>query len=359
LCTGFGVLAKIPAVFLFGFMGLIILFEFFMKVVNDKIKVKESVREYCKIYIIWFTVSLLVIFVFWPALWSDPMVFLKLFLTGPGMVAHEHGQFFMAHSVDDPGFLYYLVVILFRTTPIVLVFSILSVAMIIWRGLSNYKHLNRDWFNHIILICYVLFFTCAMSIPAKKVGRYILPVFPIISILAGIGIMWLLNGITGTVPNRKRLQKYSFTVVTVIILAIQVYPLLKLHPYEFSYYNPILGGASKAKEVLLVGRGEGLDLVGEYLNKKENARDLKVASEYPYLLKEYFKGEIRTLKIENYEPGTLEYIDYLVIYISGLQKENLRIPLEALDYHRTHSPEHIVVINGIKYAYIYKMGRQK
>jgi hypothetical protein len=358
ICTGLGVLAKIPAVFLYGFIGLVILLEFISKSVNDNLPVKESIPKYFKIYTLWFIISIGVIFAFWPAMWSDPMVFLRLFLKGPGMVAHEHGQYFLGHPLDDPGFLYYFVVILFRTTPIVLIFSTLSAAILIWKGFSNYKRLNRNWFNLLLLTGYVILFISFMSFPAKKVGRYILPVFPMLSVLAAIGIIKILNGITEAFSNRKSIQKYAFSIVTVIILAVQTYPLFKIHPYEFSYYNPLTGGPSKAKEFLLVGRGEGLDLVGEYLNKKVNARDLTVASEFSYLLRVYFKGKVESLKIEEYEKGTLDNIDYLVIYISGLQKEHLRIPLEAIEYHRTHSPEHIVVINGIEYAYIYNMGRE-
>jgi hypothetical protein len=359
LCTGLGVLTKVPAVFLFGFMGFILLIEFIRVSLDDRKKAIASAKEYLKTYIIWFFISLLVILVFWPAIWSDPMVFIRLFTKGPGLVAHEGGQFFWGHPVRDPGFLYYAVVILFKTTPITLVFSILSVVMVIWTGVSNHKSLNSDWFYTLFIICYVILFTFFMSVPLKKIGRYILPVFPMLNILASIGITRFVKAVADASTNRKRLHHYAFWIAVVTILVVQIYPLVKLHPYELSYFNPIAGGASKAKDVLLVGQGEGLDLVGKYLNEKENAQDLIVVSDFDYLLKQYFKGEVKSLKVEQYETGTIENVDYLVIYISGLQRGHLRLPLEVIEYHRNHTPEHVVVINGIEYAYIYKMDREK
>jgi hypothetical protein len=355
--SGLAVLTKIPAVFLYGFIGLIIITQVILETVRDNVKVRDSVPKYLRIFFIWLLVTSIVIFILWPAMWSDPMILIKPFLKGPGMVAHERGQYFMQQPVRDPGVLYYFAVILFRTTPITLVFSLLAGLILLISGFS--KGFDRDNFNLLILILYVLLFTCAMSIPAKKIGRYILPVFPMISVLASIGIVRLSSGIMERFSKTERFKKYVFSVVAVIISAVQIFPVIKLHPYASAYYNPIAGGGSKAKDVLLIGRGEGLDLVGKYLNKKENAQDLTVASEYHYLLKVYFKGKVKTLHIEQYESGTLDTVDYLVLYISGIQKENLRIPQEALDYHRTHSPEHVVVINGIEYAYIYRVNNDK
>ena len=98
-----------------------------------------------------------------------------------------------------------------------------------------------------------------------------------------------------------------------------------------------------------------MDLVAEYLNRKKNPQNLIVASEFAYLLKVYFKGKVKSTKIKEFEPNTLQHVDYLIVYISGLQKRTLRISNEVLQYHATHEPEHIVRINHIDYAYIYNL----
>ena len=99
----------------------------------------------------------------------------------------------------------------------------------------------------------------------------------------------------------------------------------------------------------------GMDLVAQYLNNKANAENLIVASEFQYLLHVHFKGKVISTHVENYDPDTLKKSDYLVVYISGLQKKDLRIPPEIYDYFKNHAPEKIFTINNIKYAYIYNL----
>jgi len=91
------------------------------------------------------------------------------------------------------------------------------------------------------------------------------------------------------------------------------------------------------------------------LNKKKNAAELTVASEFKYLLTVFFEGTVKTTKRKEYKPGTLESSDYLVVYISGLQKKNLRLPNEVLQYYSNHKPEHVIELGGLVYASIFNL----
>ena len=193
-----------------------------------------------------------------------------------------------------------------------------------------------------------------MSIPDKKVGRYILPIFPVIDLIAGFGIYLTIDWIKPLWTTTKR-AKATLYSASVILALIQLYPAASVFPYFLAYYNPLVGGPATAQKVLLVGRGEGMDQVAKYFNQKSNAESLTVASEFGYLLNIQFKGQVLSTTVGRYQDDTLEKADYLVVYISGIQKQNLRTAREVLEYHQNHSPEKIIRINGINYAYIYNL----
>ena len=54
----------------------------------------------------------------------------------------------------------------------------------------------------------------------------------------------------------------------------QMLGVLQTAPYYMNYYNPLLGGDRTAPGVMMIGRGEGLDLAAHYLNRLPDARNL-------------------------------------------------------------------------------------
>jgi 4-amino-4-deoxy-L-arabinose transferase-like glycosyltransferase len=354
-CTGFAVLAKVPGVFLYPFVGLVLCIDLLFHVKNPDMSLMNGVRRYGRIYIIWMVSSVAVIFVCWPALWLDPGLLPSLFTRAPGAVAHEHGQFFLGEPVDDPGPAFYPVVVLFRATPLVLGFAIIGILGAA-KAASNYRLRGRgEWASTFILLLYIFMFSVLITLAAKKMDRYALPVFPMLNVLAAVGVVYLVKAASAAMP--KLHLRHVFPATVVLLLCLQLFTMVRLHPYYSSYYNHLVAGPEKAKEILQIGRGEGLDQVGEYLNEKEDATNLSAATDFDYLLDVYFKGKVRTLKIEHYQEGTLDEVDYLVIYISAMQKQHLRIPQEVITYYQAHSPEHTVRINGIEFAHIYNMKR--
>ena len=352
--AGLALLTKVPGAFLFPFIAMLLLSFFLPTTLPSPSSAPKALKDLSATYLIWSATALCTIFVFWPAMWVDPLVLVRLFLKAPGMISHEHGQFFMGAPVNDPGFLYYPVVALLRTTPLTLIFSIFCVLFLTSFFLRSVRSFKEIEHNALILLAYVFLFTIFMSFGAKNLGRYILPIFPALDIIAAVGIFVVFDFLVKRVGKQKTISA-AFSILAIMVFVSQMILITKAHPYYLSYYNPIVGGSKKAQEVILVGRGEGLDRVAEYLNRKRDPENITVASEFAYLLKVQFKGKVKSTKIEEYEPNTLNDVDYLVVYISGLQKRTLRIPNEVLQYHNTHEPEHTVRINGINYAYIYKI----
>ena len=351
---GLSILAKVSGVFVIPMTALVLIAALFFNHHIQKNDFIFSAARYFSNFIIWLLIVFLVCYVFWPAMWTNPFEIFSLFIHGPGMVAHEHGQFLLGEPVDDPGALFYFLVLLFRTTPISLIFLILGILFVLLRFILRIKNIDVLEINLLLCIAYLSFFFIMMSIPGKKAGRYILPLFPAIAIISGSGIYYTFNFLSQSF-NLKRIGRHPIISALVITIPFQIFFLVSVFPYFLSYYNPIAGGPKAAEKAILIGRGEGMDLVAQYLNNKANAENLIVASEFQYLLHVHFKGKVISTHVENYDPDTLKKSDYLVVYISGLQKKDLRIPPEIYDYFKNHAPEKIFTINNIKYAYIYNL----
>lgn len=347
---------KVSAVLLFPFIALLV-FSCFVHAMITSPSVSKLllIRKFIKIYSVWVIATFGVMFLVWPAMWEDPLVFLRLF-TSKLVEHHDHGTFFMGSPVTNSGFLLYPMVILFRTTPVTLIFFIACVAFILVKLIKNRKlpHLGRLERNTVILLLYILLFMALVTLGSMESERYLLPVFPVFDIVAAVGLFVAFEALINNRCGRSG-KSLSFSALVVLIFVLQLLPVIKVYPYYRSYYNPLAGGPDMAQKVIRVGVGEGMDLVANYLNEKKNPQSITVASEYDYLLRVYFKGKVKPLTIERYETNTFNEIDYLVVYISGLQRKNLRIPNKVLEYHERHEPEHTVIINGIKYAYIYKV----
>jgi hypothetical protein len=211
-----------------------------------------------------------------------------------------------------------------------------------------------------------------MSLSAKKFDRYILPVFLILDITAAIGIIALIDFILEnsmiknlskinkifTIFEKKNKTKLVYLLIGVILI-IRGLVFFSLHPNYLAYYNPIVGGSSKAPDIIFVGIGEGLKEAADYLNQKPNANEMLVASWNGSEFTHFFKGKAIMLELFDksnpvYE-GTEEIpneVDYIVLYINQIQR-NL-VPQVIEKYYKKIEPEYIVKINGINYAWIYK-----
>ena len=352
---GLALLAKVPGVFLIVFIATIFSLDLIWRE-KEAGTFSDCLKKRVTDYGIWLATAAMVVFLLWPAMWVDPLTYVKLLVMGPGMVAHEEGQFFMGTPIDDPGFFFYPLVILFRTTPVTFIFAGAYFLVLLWNFIKNPRSYKKIDFGVLTLIVFIVSYTIFMSIPAKKLERYVLPVFPAIDIVAAVGIYRFWHMIKSR--ETKRSSATAINVLLVIGLIAQFWPLYTSFPYYSTYYNPLAGGARTAAKEILIGNGEGLDLVADYLNKKENAADLTVASEFNYLLSVFFNGKVESTKLSEYKPGTLNDSDYLVVYISGLQKEYMRIPQEIIDYYNNHEPEKQIELGGLVYASIFNLKKR-
>jgi len=303
----------------------------------------------------WGGVALLTFSCLWPAMWAAPVDTVQRMVAD---MAEDTGggwnQFFMGRMTKDPGFLFYPVVLLFRTTPLTLIGA--AASLIFFSRVSrthetrNTQHkiggAPRAFPSLLMLVICILLFTLVMSFGTTKFDRFLLPIFPSVDILAALGLYELAKVVSA------RWGK-PIKALALLTLIVQAGFALPQHPYFLSFYNPLVGGPAQAPKVLFIGWGEAFEQAARYLNRKENATELKVAAQYPASFGPYFAGQ--TLAISKMYPTDIWPwlpADYIVFYINGAQR-NVPDPA-VVSYFRSLELEHTVHAKGLEYAWIYR-----
>ncbi len=157
-------------------------------------------------------------------------------------VEQGHEQFYFGKLVDDPGFTFYFVVLLLKSTPVLLL-GLVSILFI-------YKKLTLKEKRFILFsLLFSLLYFVEITIPSKKLDRYILPTLAGLLLISSVIFNYAINYIVSISSKfgRHNLPKF-------ISLAALFFPslltILVLHPDYFSYYNPVFGGLSAGIRIL-------------------------------------------------------------------------------------------------------------
>lgn len=262
---------------------------------------------------------------------------------------HEVPQLFLGKILNDPGELFYPLMLSIKSAPLTLPLSLIGFVLL-WRQRHHPKY-ARTYQISAGLTIFVILFTFCMSLGAKKLSRYLLPVFPILDILTSVGISVFLEKIfqmevLKRFPVLKTfVGRHLNTLAVGIVVLIQAFSVLSLHPHYGTYYNPIWK-VSDITKVYTIAGGYGLDIAADYLNQKTNAQDLtvRVSPVSGVLLDYYFQGK-------TYQRGSDLKLspDYEVAYIRDVQINSVHLS----DIEGTL--EHIIRLNGIDYVWIYKI----
>lgn len=311
-------------------------------------------------FLSWLLIVAFTFFLLWPALWVEPGLNLRRLweISEWAMESpHEIGNFFLGRPVDDPGWLYYPVQAAFRLTPLTLPFFLLSVILFfLWawgrlrppllEGGSSQRGLREAMGLGLL---YTLAYALMVSLGSKKLERYLLPIFPLIDILAAVGL-WAFLGWVSRLWGHRLKERFLIGATCVLTLLFSI-SWFRLAPYYSAYFNPLVGGAALAPRILLIGGGEGLDLAARYLDSKDEAQDLAVATWGPETVRLYFRGRTMPLKwLEWTRVWTLA--DYVLFHVSQVQRQYL--DEETMAFFQARKPEYVARINGIDYAWVYK-----
>jgi hypothetical protein len=293
---------------------------------------------------IWGLVVICVFSLLWPAMWVKPgEVISKM---GKKVVhhistAHPNPSFFSGQVVhDDPGPLYYMATLGWKTTVITLPATCVAILLLIRRKCEG--DCKPLWY----VLIYASGFLLSMMFGAKKWSRYILPTIIALDVLAAWGLVHVASIVGKWVRLRKRTLIPSAIVATALVT--QAVTVLGHHPYYGTHHNSLLGGSRVAQHILPLGdQGEGLDLAARFLNSRPGAELLTAgASDKENLMfRSNFVGD--TQSIENLD------VDYRVFFINQAQRDlgtdlwkNLREACQQAE------PVWSVSFDGVPYVWI-------
>jgi len=150
---------------------------------------------------------------------------------------HYHIKTMLAGRIYEMGSVprwYVPVYLLIKLPPIVLAGCAVALGTLCWR--SGQRRAGTA------LIAFMLVFPVACEVidhgPAFTGMRHFLFVVPLAAVLAGIGLDWLI----GVLQLRRRWLAGGAAAITAGLMAYNAALLVELHPYEYLYYNPIVGG---------------------------------------------------------------------------------------------------------------------
>ncbi len=354
---GLALLTKSPSIILLPMVGLMVLVGAWRSL-GTRATVGATLSRVVGMVALWGGVAALVWVVLWPAAWVDlagavGRVFVQA--RDDGGSPHGWGNFFLGRQVDDPGPLFYPVVLVLRMAPWTLLGILLA-------GVARYPRRGQSYGGDgggalVLLLLFALLFVVMMSIPPKKFDRYVLPVFPVLDVVAAVGWVWAaeqggrwfwrrVGGAQRLAPYATRLRSATWALVVLVLAA----HIAWYHPYHLAFYNPLVGGGATATWAIPVGWGEGYEQAGAFISAQPNGCDRAVASWFAPVLSRALCNHWVVSLDRVFEPGK---VDYAVLYIDQVQRGNKP---EATAYLQENFARiHTVTIHGIAYAAVYQL----
>ncbi|MEZ4860573.1 MAG: glycosyltransferase family 39 protein [Caldilineaceae bacterium] len=353
---GLAWLTKTPAIFLVPTGFLLILYELWRPLRRTPAH-GAPWRRLLTGYVLWGVIAVLTFVALWPAMWFDPIGTLLRINAEMGVYVERHTttNYFWGQPMDDPGFWFYPVAYLFRTTPLTLV-GLVSTAVLGWRRQQLFADpTTRRTAGALALFALIL--TLGMTIGAKKFDRYMLPGLLALEIVGLLGWLALLAPLVKTLWSRFSARPLpgarAMSGVTLgTLLLLHGLPGFLQAPYYLTYFNPLAGGALTAPYALFMGWGEGLEAAAQWLNQQPGAGKLRVAAWYADGPFSYY-SQNRVVNIGDESPLFWLDTDYAVLYVNQWQRQ-LPSP-EVIAYFAAQTPVHVVRFGGIELARVYDM----
>jgi hypothetical protein len=378
VAAALALLTKTPALFLAPFAALLLAAaalipipdtQYPITTLHSPLSLSSRLRRFLLSLAAWTGIAAALYFVLWPAMWVDPLGTLgKVWGESITYATGEHASrtFFAGRIVaNDPGPLFYPLTFLWRATPVLLTGLLLALAFV--RRLAADR---RRAATLATLAAYALLYGLFITLGQKKLDRYLLPIFPPLDVIAGAGFAaaaaWLHERLRAR-RVRPRGAAAAAAAIPVLAVLAQFGSALATWPYFLTYYNPLLGGAARAPAVMMIGRGEGMDRAGAYLNAQPEAAASSVLVTNTENLVYTLAGravasgfvERRAADHAAGAPATAADLDrwlgldFAVLYVHDWQRELL--PQPVMDYFATLTPVETVRLDGLELARVYDL----
>lgn len=363
IVAGLATLTRVSAFFLFPFAGLTLMA--WPLLVGQRAGLdwlKQTVRD----GLLWLLVMAFTFVVLWPALWLSPAAGpSKLYAAIAPVLANtgrvwEKGVFFQGQTLGDvdPGPLFYLWALAYRSTPVMwigwvgaLVGAVWFVYLIVQKRRSDKSasmlRLSAPQAVTWLIGAFVFFYFVAINLSATKIDRYLVAMWPGLSVIAALGFE-LISQRLATLGWREPVVQSALWAGILLLGLFLSWPH---HPYYTTYWNPLLGGGQAAVQVLPAMGRQGVDgliadlneLPGaERLNLAGTGLDLDGVQECPAIFVGHCLG-----------PNEFLAGDYFLNSIYSIQNEillaNVRDLLPGIELAQTFHH------TGVDYVWLYKM----
>jgi 4-amino-4-deoxy-L-arabinose transferase-like glycosyltransferase len=357
--AAFAWLTRTTGVALAAGVGLLFVMVAWNRYQNEGISRRSAIHLAIRPLVWWLLPALLATLLAWPALWVRPVDTYRHVLSVSLQMAragHDFGTFFYGTTYHGEQSLayasYYLLSLLWRLTPVTLVGVVLAVL-----GAKFYPRIVLPQHLRIplaILSGYAVLYVVGMSLGAKKFDHYVLPVYPVLELLAAVGIVGAARVLS---TGQARLRLVLTWIVVAGVLGGQLASALSTAPYYLPYFNPILGGTAGAARALLLGWGEGMDQVADFILSQPEGGNAVVMTSITATTLLYFLPESVTVSSPVHEEdiATSEAwtgTDYYVVYIS--QQQRRAFP-RLFAYFSKYEPVHTVSFGGVDFARTYDL----
>ena len=256
-----------------------------------------------------------IFYLFYTKLWISPIGgFLKYLKVNLSIASSGHHSFFLGRDYLSPPFYYYPVIVFIRLS----IFEIFgTIAGVVFFFLK--KNDRKDKMLMFSSSIWIILIIVAMSFAKIKLGaRYVMPIWPAISILSAYGIInfsdFISNAILKKITPKKNVKEIiSSTIISLFIIAFMLIPIINFYPYYELYYNSLVGGPRSATRIDTVGWGEGMRIAANYIESKtDDDRKILVVG-YKEVFNEYCKIDLS----KKIAPSKAQYI---VIQLNFLQR---------------------------------------
>jgi hypothetical protein len=252
----------------------------------------------------WVLALLVTVAAAWPAAWLDPRTQLRAITDSVDLGVEGHINFFQGAVTFDPGPTFYPIALLVRLSP----WLLLAGAV----GLVVGLHERRTRALTACALLAPLPYLLSITLIDKKFDRYALPVVPFLVLVAGLGLGAAWQRWAAAPAQRRPVAIRAAGAVAAAALAL---PVLVASPHAHAWVNPVVG-PERATEILLRGRGEGMELAGQEVAAREVGRCDEVRIAVGYVLPPVFPcGE---LVFPYLDP--IGGVDYVVVYVNQRQR---------------------------------------
>lgn len=348
--AGLSFLSKSPSLFLLPYLGLTLGMIVLVRGWQNHWRLPRGewlrlLRWAILSVFVWLIAAAIVFIIVWPAMWVEPFASLQKVIEG--VIKHSgnphRNPVFFAGQVweTDPGPLFYLATLAWKMTAVTLPCVLVSLGFAIRRGRSD-----QNW-PLLAMMAYAFFFFVQMSLGQFKQIAYIMPVAPVLDVIAGFGLVWIARMLS-QLPQFQRVP-HLFTGTIALGVVIQLAMPLLSYPYFGAHYNYLLGGHRVAQHILpLQDHGEGLEIAARFLNELPHGQSetAEVFKRSAIIFRREFIGRTET-EITPLARYRIYYINHLTRGMGGEDWDRL------WQADQQQEPLFVVEVGGIPYVWVY------